>query len=126
MSESEHFLRNAQSAIAEGFYNTSEKIENLCRGTSCSATCMLIRERELYIGWVGDSHAVLSRDTKAVVLTHGEFNPDYSLGNLHRAGRPLVVVMRLHLLTCDNVADSQARNRIYSVRSSGSLISSSS
>ena len=46
-----------------------------------SVTCILIRERELYIGWVGGSHAVLARDGKAIRLTaDGNFDEMETLG----------------------------------------------
>lgn len=46
-----------------------------------SATCLLVRERELYIAWVGGSHAVLSSDGKAVCLTgQGEYDQSDTLG----------------------------------------------
>jgi len=89
MSESTQFESNAQSAIAEGFFHTSEKIDDLPGGSTTSATSMLIREREIYLGWVGDSHAVMSRDGRAVPLTQGEFDPDHALGALHKSqGQP--------------------------------------
>ena len=96
MSESAQFESNALSALAEGFFCTSEKIDELPGGSTSSATSMLIREREIYLGWVGDSHAVMSRDGRAIQLTQGEFDPDHALGALHKSqAQPQLAVERV-------------------------------
>ncbi|GBM65175.1 Protein phosphatase 1E [Araneus ventricosus] len=67
------FLTDTVTAIIEGYKITDENFlkkcseENLKSGST--AICALIREKTVYLSWVGDSQAVLVKEGKPVIVT---------------------------------------------------------
>jgi serine/threonine protein phosphatase PrpC len=84
MTQSSMFATSPEHAMKASFHSISEDVTRLPGGMTTSATCALVRERELFLVWVGDSRAVLSDGGKAVNLTL-EQQPVY-LGLLHSGG----------------------------------------
>ncbi|XP_064459775.1 uncharacterized protein LOC135370036 [Ornithodoros turicata] len=66
------FLTDPVLAIREGFAVTernflkSSSKEGIKSG--CTAVCCLVREERLYVGWLGDSQAVLAREGSPIAL----------------------------------------------------------
>lgn len=56
--------------INQPLYTILKVLYLFCKGlrSGCTAVVALISGNKLYIGWLGDSQAVLSKDKKAVSL----------------------------------------------------------
>ena len=69
MLRHKNFADEPQLAIEAAFDMVSKNINRLRSKSTCAATVMFIREREMWIGWVGNVKAVLCSNGKAVTLT---------------------------------------------------------
>ncbi|GFT19091.1 hypothetical protein NPIL_208171 [Nephila pilipes] len=67
------FLTDTETAIAEAYKITDENFlkkcseENLKSGST--VVCALVREKKVYLSWLGDSQAVLVKEGKPVIVT---------------------------------------------------------
>ncbi|XP_055932269.1 mucin-17-like isoform X1 [Argiope bruennichi] len=68
------FLTDTVTAITEAYKITDENFLKKCSEwnlkSGSTAICALIRERTLYLSWVGDSQAVLVKEGKPVIVTN--------------------------------------------------------
>lgn len=67
------FLTDTKTAIAEAYKMTDENFLKKCSETNLksgsTAVCALIREKTVYLSWLGDSQAVLVKEGKPVIVT---------------------------------------------------------
>ncbi|XP_035230190.1 uncharacterized protein LOC118202143 [Stegodyphus dumicola] len=67
------FLTDTPKAIAEAYRITDENFLKTCSKenikSGCTAVCALIREKTIYLSWLGDSQAVLVRKGKPSIIT---------------------------------------------------------
>ncbi|GFY76536.1 hypothetical protein TNIN_251711 [Trichonephila inaurata madagascariensis] len=67
------FLTNTETAIAEAYKITDEHFLKKCNEenlkSGCTVVCALIREKTVYLSWLGDSQAVLVKEGKPVIVT---------------------------------------------------------
>lgn len=65
MTRNKHFDSDPRCAMLESFEHMAVQIGKLPASSTCEATCVHIRERDLLVGWSGSSRAILCQERKS-------------------------------------------------------------